>query len=147
MRDKALSFFYEEIFNFPDFCRQGKCLGADFNDCIQHPLRHHFLPLPLLGRNDQLSGDVPAHGGMVNRDVGQKSIGKRNGSGHSKAYRKACGRSFVLGSDHNGCILLHPACTGHTQYPVQHHFRCNQLCGCFSDHAAFFLLCTWLCIK
>ena len=60
--------------NIAGFCRKGQRLGADTYDNFQHTLRHHLIPFPILGRNDNLSWHDPADGGLVNGHMDKESL-------------------------------------------------------------------------
>ena len=55
-------------------CRKGQRLGAETYDNFQHTLRHHLIPFPILGRNDNLSWHDPADGGLVNGHMDKEPL-------------------------------------------------------------------------
>lgn len=83
-------------------------MGADPDGDIQHPLWDHFLPVPLLGRDDYISWHDNAYGDLVYDHMAPESFRrKRKCRKDPETEPEAHHRAYYIRRDRNGSILLY----------------------------------------
>ena len=123
-------------------------MGTDPDGDIQHPLWDHFLPVPLLGRDDYISWHDNAYGDLVYDHMAQKSVRrKRKCRKDPEAEPEAHHRAYYIRRDRNGSILLYFSCIRYPEYYIQHHIDHNQFSGSGTYDAPFLVLCSMVCGK
>ena len=123
-------------------------MGADPNGDIQYPLWDHFLPVPLLGRDDHVPWHDNAYGNLVYDHMAQKSVRrKRKCRKDPEAEPEAHHRAYYIRRDRNGSILLYFSCIRYPKYYIQHHIDRNQFSGSGTYDAPFLVLCSMVCGK
>lgn len=123
-------------------------MGADPNGDIQYPLWDHFLPVPLLGRDDHVPWHDNAYGNLVYDHMAQKSVRrKRKCRKDPEADPEAHHRAYYIRRDRNGNILLYFSCIRYPEYYIQHHIDRNQFSGSGTYDAPFLVLCSMVCGK
>ena len=123
-------------------------MGADPDGDIQHPLWDHFLPVPLLGRDDYISWHDNAYGDLVYDHMAPESFRrKRKCRKDPEAEPEAHHRAYYIRRDRNGSILLYFSCIRYPEYYIQHHIDHNQFSGSSTYDAPFLVLCSMVCGK
>ena len=111
-----------------DLSGEGQCGGARSDDHLLSSLRRDLLWIPLLRRNDDVSGNVYAHVPVGADLMGTPSVSEK--SGCSSSGRKERGFHFT---DPDGyrhlCLLLYSALDENGESDPEHDFRGDELSG------------------
>ena len=101
-----------------NICGKRKCVVSDSNDNIHYFIWYHFVAVPILGRNDDVSWNDYADGGMVNNNMDKESVEERKESGNSKTDKETY--IFIVNQRNYcyGTVIYNFNCIKNTQYNI-----------------------------